>query len=290
MPDDDNLLTPAVAGGGGGGVMHRQMTAAAAASHALEPLRCPRCDSSNTKFCYYNNYSLSQPRHFCKSCKRYWTRGGTLRNVPVGGSCRKKKRIAKRSAPAASTGASVSRSVAGSKPLKLSSYGNPQEVDLAHASQGFSLPPLMPGSVGSDFLQDFVVPSSNLVIPGYAAPSEFAPSMALEGVPGMTSSLLASTIIQEQQRSLAAGGLGFKDASGIRNCLKPSENLRAEFAVGHPGVVNWSLPCQTQIHQLEPSELTSSLCWNTITNSTIGPWLPELGSNNVGCSSVPSLI
>ncbi|KAJ9563038.1 hypothetical protein OSB04_008198 [Centaurea solstitialis] len=55
-------------------------------------LKCPRCDSSNTKFCYYNNYSLSQPRHFCKACKRYWTRGGTLRNVPVGGGCRKNKR------------------------------------------------------------------------------------------------------------------------------------------------------------------------------------------------------
>ncbi|KAK1326739.1 Dof zinc finger protein DOF1.4 [Acorus calamus] len=46
----------------------------------------------NTKFCYYNNYSLSQPRHFCKSCKRYWTRGGTLRNVPVGGGCRRKNK------------------------------------------------------------------------------------------------------------------------------------------------------------------------------------------------------
>ncbi|CAN6457429.1 unnamed protein product [Victoria cruziana] len=56
-------------------------------------LKCPRCDSSNTKFCYYNNYSLSQPRHFCKTCKRYWTRGGTLRNVPVGGGCRKNKRV-----------------------------------------------------------------------------------------------------------------------------------------------------------------------------------------------------
>ncbi|KAF7840285.1 dof zinc finger protein DOF1.4-like [Senna tora] len=56
-------------------------------------LKCPRCDSSNTKFCYYNNYSLSQPRHFCKACKRYWTRGGTLRNVPVGGACRKNKRL-----------------------------------------------------------------------------------------------------------------------------------------------------------------------------------------------------
>ncbi|CAA7392822.1 unnamed protein product [Spirodela intermedia] len=55
-------------------------------------VRCPRCNSGDTKFCYYNNYSLSQPRHFCKTCRRYWTRGGTLRNVPVGGSSRKKRR------------------------------------------------------------------------------------------------------------------------------------------------------------------------------------------------------
>ncbi|EPS66922.1 hypothetical protein M569_07854 [Genlisea aurea] len=57
-----------------------------------QALKCPRCDSINTKFCYYNNYSLSQPRYFCKSCRRYWTKGGTLRNVPVGGGCRKNKR------------------------------------------------------------------------------------------------------------------------------------------------------------------------------------------------------
>lgn len=57
-----------------------------------QPQKCPRCDSFNTKFCYYNNYSLSQPRFFCKTCRRYWTQGGTLRNVPVGGGCRKGKR------------------------------------------------------------------------------------------------------------------------------------------------------------------------------------------------------
>ncbi|CAI9754535.1 unnamed protein product [Fraxinus pennsylvanica] len=60
--------------------------------HPNQVLKCPRCDSPNTKFCYYNNYNLSQPRHFCKSCRRYWTRGGVLRNVPVGGGFRKKKR------------------------------------------------------------------------------------------------------------------------------------------------------------------------------------------------------
>ncbi|XVE77304.1 hypothetical protein DITRI_Ditri13aG0051600 [Diplodiscus trichospermus] len=57
-----------------------------------EQLNCPRCKSTNTKFCYYNNYSLTQPRYFCKSCRRYWTQGGSLRNVPVGGGSRKNKR------------------------------------------------------------------------------------------------------------------------------------------------------------------------------------------------------
>ena len=64
---------------------------------ALRPpdqvLKCPRCDSPNTKFCYYNNYSLTQPRHFCKTCRRYWTKGGALRNVPIGGGCRKNKKM-----------------------------------------------------------------------------------------------------------------------------------------------------------------------------------------------------
>lgn len=57
-----------------------------------QALNCPRCTSSHTKFCYYNNYNLSQPRYFCKACRRYWTAGGSLRNVPVGGASRKNKR------------------------------------------------------------------------------------------------------------------------------------------------------------------------------------------------------
>jgi hypothetical protein len=52
---------------------------------------CPRCNSQDTKFCYYNNYNVNQPRHFCKNCQRYWTAGGTLRNVPVGAGRRKNK-------------------------------------------------------------------------------------------------------------------------------------------------------------------------------------------------------
>ncbi|KAJ1282184.1 hypothetical protein BS78_03G031700 [Paspalum vaginatum] len=85
---------PAGAGGGAGG------------GREPEGLPCPRCDSVNTKFCYYNNYNLAQPRHFCRACRRYWTRGGALRNVPVGGGTRKatpagrRKRAAAVPAPA----------------------------------------------------------------------------------------------------------------------------------------------------------------------------------------------
>ncbi|XP_058096427.1 cyclic dof factor 2-like [Magnolia sinica] len=57
-------------------------------------LPCPRCNSLDTKFCYYNNYNVNQPRHFCKNCQRYWTAGGTMRNVPVGAGRRKNKNSA----------------------------------------------------------------------------------------------------------------------------------------------------------------------------------------------------
>ncbi|CAN7029075.1 unnamed protein product [Brassica rapa subsp. trilocularis] len=73
-----------------------------------EQLNCPRCASPNTKFCYYNNYNLSQPRHFCKNCRRYWTKGGSLRNIPVGGGTRKNS--SKRSSVGSSSSAPSSSS------------------------------------------------------------------------------------------------------------------------------------------------------------------------------------
>ncbi|CAN6362846.1 unnamed protein product [Urochloa humidicola] len=72
-------------------------------------LKCPRCPSTNTKFCYYNNNSVTQPRFFCKACRRYWTVGGTQRNVPVGGGCRKNKQHNK--AASSSTSSSDSKNM-----------------------------------------------------------------------------------------------------------------------------------------------------------------------------------
>eukprot|EP00267_Zea_mays_P041621 XP_020393533.1 dof zinc finger protein 4 [Zea mays] len=91
--------TGGAAGGGGTPTTQTQQQQQQTPPPPEQGVSCPRCDSPNTKFCYYNNYSLSQPRHFCKTCRRYWTKGGALRNVPVGGGCRKNKRS--RSAAAA---------------------------------------------------------------------------------------------------------------------------------------------------------------------------------------------
>ncbi|XP_058772474.1 cyclic dof factor 1-like [Vicia villosa] len=52
---------------------------------------CPRCNSKDTKFRYYNNFKAKQPRHFCKNCQRYWTSGGTARKMLVGAGRRKNK-------------------------------------------------------------------------------------------------------------------------------------------------------------------------------------------------------
>ncbi|KAJ4846855.1 hypothetical protein Tsubulata_041985 [Turnera subulata] len=117
IPPQQPLPPPGGGGGGGAGDMIRPGSMADKARLAKLPqpeaaLKCPRCESTNTKFCYFNNYSLTQPRHFCKTCRRYWTRGGALRSVPVGGGCRRNKRSkgssSNRSKSPAGTGSSCS--------------------------------------------------------------------------------------------------------------------------------------------------------------------------------------
>ncbi|WVZ87701.1 hypothetical protein U9M48_034299 [Paspalum notatum var. saurae] len=75
--------------GGGGGDDAARSKGRQPKQLPQQQLECPRCQSTNTKFCYYNNYSTAQPRHFCRACRRYWTHGGTLRDVPVGGASRR---------------------------------------------------------------------------------------------------------------------------------------------------------------------------------------------------------
>ncbi|XP_051218590.1 dof zinc finger protein 1 isoform X2 [Lolium perenne] len=127
----------AVAGAGTGAGAGAGSTERRARPQKEKAINCPRCNSTNTKFCYYNNYSLQQPRYFCKTCRRYWTEGGSLRNVPVGGGSRKNKRssssLSSASASAASTSV-ASSSMAGAtanKNPKLAHDGAAHDLNLA---------------------------------------------------------------------------------------------------------------------------------------------------------------
>ncbi|CAN6322113.1 unnamed protein product [Urochloa humidicola] len=141
-PDMAAIVAAAATGGAGGGgptggsaVRPGSMTERARLAKIPQPepgLKCPRCESTNTKFCYFNNYSLSQPRHFCKTCRRYWTRGGALRNVPVGGGCRRNKRTksSKSSSSSAATSSSTSSTATGGSAAAASIMPPPQGGQL----------------------------------------------------------------------------------------------------------------------------------------------------------------
>ncbi|XP_043709857.1 dof zinc finger protein DOF4.6-like [Telopea speciosissima] len=164
-------------------------------------LNCPRCNSTNTKFCYYNNYSLTQPRYFCKTCRRYWTEGGSLRNVPVGGGSRKNKRSSN------SSSLSSSKKLPDLTPSSTSSsHQNPkihqgQDLNLAFptthdfnnnnnpcSSSSTSLSELLRSGITSRGMNSFMqmpISDSNTVYPsGYGQLQDFKPTLnfSLDGL------------------------------------------------------------------------------------------------------------
>ena len=68
-PADPSGLAPSR--GSGRGEPAEKVTSGKDGKHGKLPrpegtTPCPRCDSTDTKFCYYNNYNVKQPRYFCK--------------------------------------------------------------------------------------------------------------------------------------------------------------------------------------------------------------------------------
>lgn len=243
-----------------------------------QALKCPRCDSSNTKFCYYNNYSQSQPRHFCKACKRYWTRGGTLRNVPVGGGCRKNKRVKRPAAadtPSNPTQIETSSSIANhGNPLFYGLPSNPSELNLPYPRFN-DLQPQM-NALGLGFSADVYrngFTSNSSLLPSYSlfgsAPSSTttATTTSTTAAPTMAS-LFASSFQQHKYNSLQAL-FPFQDLQMGGN----NEVVKEVKLEEGRNRMEWSVPCQNQIEQIGTSD--SSIYW--------------LDPANIG-SSVTSLI
>ncbi|CAI9767734.1 unnamed protein product [Fraxinus pennsylvanica] len=151
---------------------------------------CPRCNSSNTKFCYYNNYSLSQPRHFCKTCRRYWTEGGTLRNVPVGGSSRKTKK---------SSSSSSSKKLPADLSFSQSSDQNPKIYEGQNLNLAYPFTNKVPGFVALPY-------SDNSTTLNYPNPSFSSFSSNNEVMELLTSRELINSNIKSMPASVS--GLG----------------------------------------------------------------------------------
>ncbi|PIN07395.1 hypothetical protein CDL12_19283 [Handroanthus impetiginosus] len=277
-----------------------------------QPLKCPRCDSSNTKFCYYNNYSLSQPRHFCKACKRYWTRGGTLRNVPVGGGCRKNKRVKRPSSSSGGDAASSPAANASAQPrIDLSPaasshinnplfYGlhsniNPVElssfplvpsfrVSNSDHNTGFDLQPQMNNNLGIGFS------SSGLIQQALNTASSSATSSlgnynnhSLFGSSTLAStSTMASLLASTFQRQKFANNNNSNNFPG----LMPYEDHGKEVKLEGENRLMWSSNPNPNPNPNPIEEINSSdpSLWTT---SNVGSWFDP---SNMGSSSVPSLI
>ncbi|KAE8719937.1 Dof zinc finger protein DOF1.7 [Hibiscus syriacus] len=232
-----------------------------------QALKCPRCDSSNTKFCYYNNYSLSQPRHFCKACKRYWTRGGTLRNIPVGGGCRKNKRVKRTassssSSPSALGGAGTGASSSANPIPSLSStssthplfYGlaNDPSADIINLSYQPCMSALGLGFSSGDSIDHF---PNNPLLSSYS--NIFGSSSSSITTPTIAS-LLASTLNQHKFNN---GGVKNTEAFAPFQDLQIISNVENGLTMKDVKV-----PCQNQLEQIGLSD--PPVYWST----NMGSW------------------
>ncbi|KAK7389069.1 hypothetical protein VNO78_23901 [Psophocarpus tetragonolobus] len=173
-----------------------------------QALKCPRCESTHTKFCYYNNYSLSQPRYFCKTCRRYWTKGGTLRNIPVGGGCRKNKKV---STKKHNDQPAINQNQAHAGP---SYVHNQKDLQLPFLDVQFShLNNLLGTNVGALGNPNFMESKYNMGMLENPRPIDFMESR-LDGGMNMIRNSSRSFELLENGDMSVGGGVGFGDMNG----------------------------------------------------------------------------
>ena len=220
----------------------------------VKVIPCPRCQSMNTKFCYYNNYSMTQPRHFCRNCQRYWTVGGTLRNVPVGGGSRKKTRMRSRSDPYHipgfdSTGPQSAPTAADSL---LNASACMQQLSMLPP------PPLgfVPGVGGFDAAPS-QLPFLQSALEGLYPRKPLA---GLQEVPDLQSSFYDAPQVPQiaSAVSMAPPGLMLMNAMNIFAPQSfPSQNEPLVSVMAKAGL--WSAPMQTPLPDASKPSLTSAL-------------------------------
>lgn len=201
-----------------------------------QALNCPRCNSTNTKFCYYNNYSLSQPRYFCKTCRRYWTEGGSLRNIPVGGGSRRNKRSSSSSSSNTNNSSSAITTVSNNSDHHHLLIQNPKFSEVQDLNLGF--PPSSSSSVATNTTthhQDFKTISELIQVPNFDNSSNgntlsCSNSSSISAAMGLNSFL-----------TMPIGGTGFS-SGGLMIPMPPPHDFKPtlNFSLDGLGIIGGS--------------------------------------------------
>lgn len=151
---------------------------------------CPRCKSNDTKFCYYNNYNINQPRYYCRACQRYWTVGGVLRDVPVGSGRRRNKNNSRQEHQLLSSQGGPVQHPNPPSPIMAQQHHQPQTVGAVPLAEqppipqfampqflGLNHPPVLPNDDTQSLGSAISLPTmSGMVAPGTSL--LFDPSLA----------------------------------------------------------------------------------------------------------------
>ncbi|XP_062161800.1 dof zinc finger protein DOF2.1-like [Alnus glutinosa] len=238
-----------------------------------QPQKCPRCESLNTKFCYYNNYSLTQPRYFCKTCRRYWTQGGTLRNVPVGGGCRKGKR-----AKTSSSSGENSRSTTQQQPQQLvqQNLTNPpptipsnpaiQTSPALQTTKEGSIPSIAPYYGGGGYLSSLGAIQSLNQSHSFSQSLHVGGSSNMDLLQGFTLPSFGSQHQQRQIQQTQFYQMGNRDR-GMENLYPTEETLIQSSRPTTTSQDDWH---QTFMSNTNPTASDAAALWSfsTITSTT----------------------
>lgn len=245
-------------------------------------INCPRCNSTNTKFCYYNNYSLTQPRYFCKTCRRYWTEGGTLRNVPVGGGSRKNKRLSSSSQKLPDLNPNPNNHVPGNhqNPDNIV-IGSGQDLSLGfrtgphdhHTSFHGVIPQFLDGSNhGNNHLGSTPISALDLLRSGIASRG-FTSFISSPSTPDLNALYSSSFPFQELKPNVGSTDHAVASlnnySSGGAGCI---ENGGATIMFSLGGLKQLSSTNEAHHHQTKGQEnnSTAGLYWNGMLSGTTG--------------------
>ncbi|KAJ8761549.1 hypothetical protein K2173_004325 [Erythroxylum novogranatense] len=236
-----------------------------------DPLKCPRCDSINTKFCYYNNYNKSQPRHFCKNCKRHWTKGGTLRNVPIGGG-RKNKRLKTTKTDANSITSTTTNTITTTAITSVRSIHNGDKVKpkmvIRAETQKQNLPLALVGR--KDICQTL---DKSLISP--------VPSSGLQQSSFICSKLHSANSDTNNAAFIYGSELSLPQNQGLNFSYSSTSS---SFNDAHPSSISTSFQPPIHAYNYSREAMDDSTITNVMYNSSsclTQPWLPPNASSSV---------